>query len=110
MVLELNKFGTNLEKGIKRHNIIYISSALTSVLCGMLTALTGILFSKDLVVWIILDIVGTFLGTKSLVIVLKIINANLTFLKSSNILDDALKVLEKDDDVKELHEATKDKI
>lgn len=97
MVLELNKFGKNLEKNIKKPNIVYISSALTSALCGVLTALTGILFTDKYLVWIILDILGTFMGTKSLIIVLKILSLNLNFLKSTNILEDTIKSLEKED-------------
>lgn len=93
MVIELNKFGVNLEKEKKRPNVIYISSALISAICGVLTALTTVLFNDSIILWVIMDILGTFLGTKSLKIITKIICINLSFLKNSNVLDDTMKSL-----------------
>lgn len=96
MVLELNKFGVNLEKGIKKPNVIYISSALTSAIFGLLATLTCILYYNNMIIWIISDIIGTFLGPKSLKIICKALRANLSLLKNSSVtvLDEAVKNLD----------------
>jgi hypothetical protein len=94
MVLELNKFGVDLEKETKRPNVIYISSALTSAIFGVLTALACVLISDKLLIWIIMDVVGTYLGPKSLIIILKIVCASISFLKNSNVQDVLMKKIE----------------
>lgn len=91
--MELERFGKNLEKNIKRPNVIYISHALTSTICGTLLGLAGMLFEPDMyLLWILLGSIGALLGKKSLSILFVILNNNISILKnsltSSDYLDD----------------------
>lgn len=87
IVIELNKLSLDLEKKRKKRkpSISYISDASINVICGITMALSLILVTENSVIWILGDIIGCFIGTKTFKIVLKIINVSVGALKNTDI-------------------------
>ena len=81
--MELNLFVKNLEKGIKKSNLLYISHALVSTVCGVLLGLTGMLFEPDnCILWILMGSIGSFMGKNSLKLILGLLNTNINIFKN----------------------------
>lgn len=89
IVIELNKLSLDLEKKRKKRkpNISYISDASINVICGISMALSLILVTDNSVIWILGDIIGCFIGTKTFKVILKIINISAGALKNTDIED-----------------------
>lgn len=80
----MNKLGINLDKGIKKPNILYISNALISATCGCLLSLAMMLVTDNLIVWIMTAMIGTFMGTKSYKFALRVLLLTLDFFKNTD--------------------------
>ena len=84
LILELDLFVKNLEKGIKKSNLLYISHALVSTVCGVLLGLTGMLFEPDnYILWILMGSIGSFMGKNSLKLILGLLNTNINIFKNA---------------------------
>ena len=91
VIIELNKLGVNLDKNISKPNILYISDALLSAVCGILLSLAAMLVTESFITWLIASIIGTFMGKQSFKIVMKIFLTTLKVFKETdfeNILED----------------------
>ena len=89
IIIELNKLSLDLEKKRKKRksSISYISDASINVICGISMALALILVTENSIIWILGDIIGCFIGTKTFKIILKIINISVGALKNTDIED-----------------------
>ena len=86
VILEINKLGMNIEKKIKKPNIVYISDALISALCGLSLSLIVMLVVKNnIIFWIIASILGTFMGKKSFKIICSIFLSFIKIFKQADI-------------------------
>ena len=91
VILEINKLGMNIEKKIKKPNIVYISDALSLSLIVMLVVKNNIIF------WIIASILGTFMGKKSFKIICSIFLSFIKIFKQADI-DKIINELDEDED------------
>ena len=81
--MELELFVKNLEKGIKKTNLTYISHALVSTVCGMLLGLTGMLFEpENYILWLLMGAIGAFMGKNSIRIIIYLLNSNISIFKN----------------------------
>lgn len=98
IIIETNKLGMNIDKGIKKSNIVYISDAMVSALCGISLSLITMLISKNnLILWIIASIIGTVLGKSSFKIIAKLFLTFLNLFKQADI-DKIIKDIDKNND------------
>lgn len=80
--LELNRFALDLSKKKKKPNVLYISNAFISAICGGVLSLTFTVVTDNFIIVIIAGILGTFIGVNSFKIVFKIFSIFFEFLKS----------------------------
>ena len=93
--MELERVGKNAEKQIKIPLITYISHGLVSMVCGYIFGLIGMLFKEnEMILWLLLGIIGSMLGKKALVIVIRILNNNIEFFKGA-ISEEEIKEIDK---------------
>src|SRR5574344_635181 len=85
VILELNIISSNLEKNINKKNLFYISHALTSSICGILLSLVLMTLNDNIIIWIIGDMIGVFLGKTSFKVVTKFILSFFKFIKETDI-------------------------
>ena len=98
IIIETNKLGMNIDKGIKKSNIVYISDAMVSALCGISLSLITMLISKNnLILWIIASIIGTVLSKSSFKIIAKLFLTFLNLFKQADI-DKIINDIDKNDD------------
>lgn len=84
VILELNIIGSNLEKNIKKHNLVYISNALLASLCGFLLALSSMLVTDNIIIWIITSVLGAVLGKKTFTIAINFLLFLLKIIKDTD--------------------------
>lgn len=85
MVIQIHNFGVDLEKGKKRPTVIYVSEALMSSLCGSVLALCISNINENFTVWIIAAIIGSYMGKRSLYLILKLFLSILRLTKEIDI-------------------------
>lgn len=96
MILELNKFGKDIEKKAKRPTVIYISDAFISVIYSMILTMTCMIVTNNEILMGVSSLIGTVLGSKSFKFALNILGHNVSFLKEA--IDKELKDEEKDNE------------
>lgn len=84
VILELNIIGSNLEKHIKKPNLVYISNALLASLCGFLLALSAMLVTDNIIIWIITSVLGSVLGKKTFTIAINFLLFLLKVIKDTD--------------------------
>ena len=83
-ISQLNIMGKNIEKKIKKPSIVYISGALMSTVSGVLLSLTFMLFTKNIIIWIIVDICGAIVGENVYKLAFKLVLVSLNLFKNAD--------------------------
>lgn len=83
-ISQLNVMGKNIEKKIKKPSIVYISGALMSTVSGVLLSLTFMLFTKNMIIWIIVDICGSIVGDNAYKLAFKLVLVSLNLFKNAD--------------------------
>ena len=83
-ISQLNIMGKNIEKKIKKPSIVYISGALMSTVSGLLLSLTFMLFTKNIIIWIIVDICGAIVGENVYKLAFKLVLVSLNLFKNAD--------------------------
>ena len=87
LTLEMNKFGIDISKNKKKPNVLYISNAFISAICGGVLALAFTCVTTNFIMIIITGILGTFVGINSFKIVFKILMNSFDFMKSEEFTE-----------------------
>lgn len=90
VVIQIHNFGIDIENNKKRPSAIYISEAFMSAICGSLLALILFNTNDNFTVWIAGSIIGSFLGKKSMYMIIKLFLSiiKLTDINIDKIIDE----------------------